>query len=105
MSTLPIALNAACTTTAAALLVPLVAMYPTVAHGRVASRIPGTVGYVALDAALCFGPLLVPLLVLAGAVALRSAWIGERGASRSNWLSVVGWSSAAAAATFVLAAS
>ena len=96
MRQLPVALNAACTTAAAAALIPLVLLYPAVASAVVDRRAPGTVGYVALDAALCFGPLLVPILVLIGAAALRSAWSGERDAARLNAASLAGWGSAAA---------
>ncbi len=40
----------------------------------------GTAAYVALDAALCFGPLLLVGWLLANAASLRSAWIHGRSA-------------------------
>lgn len=88
-----VAANAACTTGVGAVLLPALTVYPRVAAAVVAQSTPSRswLGQTALDAALCFGPLLLPGLLLFAATALRAAWRREPGAAGRNGAAFAGW--------------
>lgn len=97
-----VASNAMCTAAGVASLVPLFLIYPGVAEAVVARHDMGTASYVALDAALCFGPLLWVGWLLVSAAAIRSAWIRDQTAVRFNVAVAASWGLAGAALGGVL---
>ncbi|HHO51498.1 MAG TPA: hypothetical protein ENK18_11635 [Deltaproteobacteria bacterium] len=86
-----VALNAMCTAVGFASLIPLSLSYPGAAEAAVARQDSGTAAYVALDAALCFGPLLWVGWLLVSTAALRSAWARDRAATRLNVVVTASW--------------
>lgn len=84
-------MNALMGATAGIGLVPLTSAWPAFA-GSVAERHPPvTVGGTVLDAVLCFGPLLLPLVLVASITAVRATLRRERDAARWNAVAAVGW--------------
>lgn len=83
--------NAVCTGTAGLGFVPALVVYPVEAQ-RIAARSPaGTVPGIALDAGLCFGPLLLPALIGLGAFALSSAYARDPRAPTLNARATAAW--------------
>lgn len=98
-----IAFNAAITGVIGAGLLPLALLYPGVAaalsmRGSRAGWIAGTVQ----DAALCFGPLLLPVMLLVSGSALQSAHRREPGATARNVAAITGWTLIAAGGAWVV---
>ncbi|MCA9492176.1 MAG: hypothetical protein KC621_19725 [Myxococcales bacterium] len=84
-------MNALMGATAGVGLLPLTSAWPAFA-GSVAERHPPvTVGGTLLDALLCFGPLLVPLVLVASIAAVRATLRREQDAARWNAVAAVGW--------------
>lgn len=71
-------------------LVPLTSAWPAFA-GSVSETAPTGLGGTLLDAALCFGPLLVPLVVVASMAAVRASLREDEDAGRWNAVAAVGW--------------
>lgn len=86
-----VAANAVCTGMASVALVPGLVLYPLAAQAVSGGRSPATVGAVAVDAGLCFGPLLVPALLALGAIGLRSAYVRDPRAAALNARAVAAW--------------
>lgn len=59
---------------------------------------------VAVDGALCFGPLVLPGVLLVSGAALRAAWERDPRAVRLNAASLVVWTAMAAAVGVLLRA-
>ncbi len=72
-------------------LLPLSVSWPALAGSLAEGHPPVDPSGRLLDAALVFGPLALPLLVLATGLALRATWRGERDAGRWNAVALAGW--------------
>lgn len=95
-TTLP---NALCTTGGALGLLPGAAVYP----GLAARALAAADGSVWVDAGLCFGPLLLPAVLVLGAVGLQRAWSGAPDAAGWNLRALGAWAGCAAAGAWMLA--
>lgn len=84
-------INAFMGATAGVGLVPITTLWPTLARALADRHPPVDATGLAVDFALCFGPLLLPLLLLVTGVALRSSWLRERDADRWNRVALGGW--------------
>ena len=82
--------NAVFTSTATVATMPGALAWPSVADAVVRAH-PSA----AVDGLLCFGPLLVPALLLASGLALRSAWDRDPAALRLNAGALSAWALAA----------
>ena len=91
--------NGLLTSTVAAGLLPAALAWPSVAEA-VVQRHP----HVAVDGALCFGPLLVPALLLVSGAALRSAWDRDPRAFRLNAGALSVWAVAGLAGVTLMGA-
>jgi hypothetical protein len=81
-----VTMNGLLASTAAVATMPGALAWPAVAEAVVRSH-PSA----AVDGLLCFGPLLVPALLLASGVALRSAWDRDPNALRLNAGALSAW--------------
>lgn len=86
-----VAANAVCTATASVGLLPGLMLYPLAAQAVSGGRSPATLGAIAVDAGLCFGPLLVPALLALGATGLRSAYVRDPRSAVHNAGAVAAW--------------
>ncbi len=70
--------------------------YPSAAQALLADHRAGTLSYIAIDAALCFGPLLGAGGVSVSARALLGEWRRERSAARLTVVMTGFWGATAA---------
>lgn len=83
--------NAIGMATAGAGVVPGALVWPAFARAASDEGPTGGAGRIALDAGLCFGPLVVPVLLGLGAIGLSAAWGRQPTATRLNGTAAVGW--------------
>jgi hypothetical protein len=90
------------TATGTLALVALLPLWPFLAPSLLARR-TSVVGYLLADAALCLGPLCVPLLVLLAALGVHAAWTRRAEARPLCAAALGGWVGALAVTLLVIA--
>lgn len=85
------AVNGLFTTSVAISLIPVAVIYPSIAEILACEPSASPIYAIGRDGLLCFGPLLLPLAVALGLVALRSAWLHEPTALRLNGSALAAW--------------
>lgn len=88
---LAVTANAIGMATAGAGVVPGALVWPALAQAAADGGPTSGAGRIALDAGLCFGPLVVPVLLGLGGIALAAAWGRQPTATRLNGTAAVGW--------------